>query len=212
MSPVSRDRPVRRRCDSCGNPDRFAAFVDETQRDPVYGLAAVIGCACELDDARKAIRRLVRRGQRRIHFTSEQDRGRKAFLSAIARTRVRALYASTVGRPSTARSECWTRLVPTLASLGVSSLCIERQDGAEDRDRRDIRGSLESNELLGSLRYWHEAPASEPLLWVADAVAWSASYGGEWRSRIASILLDTLQTTRDPTPHRPERSRAHFRS
>jgi hypothetical protein len=33
----------------------------------------------------------------------------------------------------------------------------------------------------------HLPPHGDPLLWVADALAWSHSAGGAWRARIADI-------------------------
>jgi hypothetical protein len=36
-------------------------------------------------------------------------------------------------------------------------------------------------------RYVHLPPHGDPLLWVADALAWSHSAGGTWRARIADI-------------------------
>ncbi len=38
-----------------------------------------------------------------------------------------------------------------------------------------------------TIRYVHLPPHSYPLLWVADALAWSHSAGGAWRARIADI-------------------------
>lgn len=166
----------------------YSAFVDETRRDPTYGLAAAIVCRCELNQVRKVVRLLVRPGQRRVHFSKEQDRGRKAFLSAVVRTPVRAVFVSAVGHPTVARSQCWTTLVPELLARGVDNLRIEHVDGSEERDRQDIRRALAVKGDPGMLTYRHESAAAEPLLWVADAVAWSASASPEWRARVAPIL------------------------
>jgi hypothetical protein len=186
--------PVSRRCGwacaSCGHSGRYAAFVDETGRGSTYGLAAAIVCRCELATVRQAVRRLVRPGQRRVHFAKEQDRNRKSFLSAVARTSVRALFVATYGRPAIARSECWALLVPELISYGVGELVIESVAGSEDDDRRDIRNALASKGLLEQLTYRHRKPAEEPMLWVADAIAWAAAARAPWRARIASILLE----------------------
>jgi hypothetical protein len=40
-----------------------------------------------------------------------------------------------------------------------------------------------------ALRYVHLPPHGDPLVWVADALAWSHSAGGVWRDRIATITV-----------------------
>ncbi|MDQ3274062.1 MAG: hypothetical protein M3Q39_03255 [Actinomycetota bacterium] len=102
-------------------------------------------------------------------------------------------------------------MVPLLVEHGIAELAIERMQGGEDRDRRDIRDALVRAGGTADFAYRHVESTDDPLLWLADIVAWAAGAGGLWRARIAS-LLDSEPTTRSPAPHRPERNRAHFRS
>ena len=177
-------------CPACGRVDNYVGFADETARNGRYGIAVAILCSCELDSTRKLVRSLVRRGQRRVHFSKQQDRDRKAFLSAIGRTRVRALFECVTGGSQTeSRSTCWSLLVPTLIAMGVRDLRIEPVAGAEDRDRRAIRRAMAKDELLGRMSYRHVDPTDEPLLWIADSIAWSAGFGREWLARVKGILV-----------------------
>jgi hypothetical protein len=100
---------------------------------------------------------------------------------------IQAFFATAHGRQIDARSECWIKLVPRLVALGVTELAIERMQGGEARDRRDIRNALKAIDRE-DVTYRHVDPAGEPMLWVADAVAWCAGAGSHWRARIASIL------------------------
>lgn len=189
---ADRTSPVRPRlpCPACGRSDNYVGFADETGRNGRYGIAAVILCWCALESTRKLVRSLVRRGQRRVHFHKQQDRDRKAFLSAVGRTGVRGVFECVAGRPQAeSRSACWSLLVPRLVELGVRDLRIEAVDGAESRDRKAIRDALVRDDLLDRLSYRHVDPTTEPLLWIADSLAWSAGAGGEWSARIQKILV-----------------------
>jgi hypothetical protein len=58
----------------------------------------------------------------------------------------------------------------------------------EQRDRRDIRKALAAKGLVDQLTYQHERSTAEPLLWVADAIAWSALAGRHWRIQITPLF------------------------
>ena len=87
-------------------------------------------------------------------------------------------------------------LVPQLVELGVIKLTIEQIDqGGEARDRRDIHTALLAISGKSDLTYAHMSPAGEPMLWVADTIAWCA--GGAWRARIARSCTDKIFGTRE---------------
>jgi len=92
------------------------------------------------------------------------------------------------GRETTARSVCWSRLVPQLVTYGVGELIIERLDGAEQRDRRDISQALARLGSVTPVRYGHVDASTEAALWVADAAAWALGKGGSWADRIRPRL------------------------
>lgn len=174
-------------CPHCGRTDRLG-FADETFRQGRYGIVVVLVCRCQVVIVRKVVQGSVRPGMRRSHFSKQRDRDRRLFVSQLPQKDLRALYASARGRQTEARSECWRALVPQLVALGVVELTIERMNGGEARDRRDIRTALLAAGGESALAYQHTDPADEPMLWVADAIAWCAGAGSLWRARIASIL------------------------
>ena len=199
-----------RRCPACCQVRRLG-FADETARQGLYGIAVAVVCPCRAQALRKVLRSLVRPGVRRVHFSKQQDRDRREVLSRILCEDFRALFVVSRGREPEARSACWAQLVPLLLDHDVAELAIERMQGGEDRDRRDIRGALVRADRTADFTYRHVESTDDPLLGLADIVAWTAGAGGLWRARIAS-LLNSEPTTRSPAPHRPERNRAHFRS
>lgn len=95
-------------------------------------------------------------------------------------------YARSRGSEVDARSGCWAALVPLLLDRRVENLVIDRLDGAEQRDRRDIASALKGQ--TADFAYAHAQNATEPALWVADAAAWAIGKGGPWRPRITRVV------------------------
>lgn len=179
---------VNRRCPQL-RCNGLLGFADETCRNGRYGIAVVLVCQCSRDNVVHNVRQQVRPGQARIHFAKMQDRDRRSFLAALLPLPVTALFVEARGPEVQARSTCWTQLIPRMIELRTRSLVIERTEGAELRDRHDILDGLIKLEAVGQLQYSHGRPHDQPLLWVADAVAWSAGRGGDWAARVRHLLL-----------------------
>ena len=76
-------------------------------------------------------------------------------------------------------------MVTPLLHLGVIRLLIESREGRDELDRQVL---IEELRRRGAeLTYEHLLQHSDPLLWIADALAWCSSAGGSWRDRIAPI-------------------------
>lgn len=172
-------------CD-CSRP-RLLGYADETVRSGTYGIAVVVVCACQVDLLRHLLRSVVRPGQVRVHFSKEGDRSRKVFLSKIRSCDRTIFFASAEGKEVTARSECWSRLVPKLLAARVAQLTIERLEGSERRDGQDLWRAMRDVASQNRLTYRHADARDEPLLWMADAVAWSAGAGKSWLRRLGPI-------------------------
>lgn len=173
---------------SCGcSRPRLLGFADETVRGGTYGIAVVVVCACQIAVIRQRTRAAVRAGQVRVHFSKEGDRSRKTFLALIRACSPAVFFTAAEGKEVAARSECWSRLVPTLLAAGVEQLVIERLDGSERRDRHDIWGAMSNIVTKNRLTYRHANAHDEPLLWMADAVAWSAGAGKDWQRRLPPL-------------------------
>lgn len=56
------------------------------------------------------------------------------------------------------------------------------------RARRTIRAALLDAGAIDELDYEHMRPSEEPILWIADAVAWAFGAGPTWRRRVDGIV------------------------
>lgn len=70
-------------------------------------------------------------------------------------------------------------------------LVIERDDSVVERDRQVLFAHLARHDEDGCIRYRHVGRHEEPLMWIADAVAWSVARGGEWRRRVSGRVIET---------------------
>ncbi len=177
-----------RRCPCCGRCDRRTGYADETIRGSRYGIAVVLACSCRTAELRRSARDLLLSGQYRLHMAKEQAPRRRLILSMISRSSLQVLYAETQGKQHTARADCWSSLVPMMLQHGANRLVIERLDGAEIADQRNISDALAKADALGDIVYEHQSHRNEPLLWLADAVAWASGAGGIWVRTIRHLV------------------------
>jgi len=83
-------------------------------------------------------------------------------------------------------------LLTDAVDAGATRIVIERDESVASADRRIIRDHLlahESSELV----YEHLSAHEEPLLWVADALAWAHQAGGDWSRRFGPITADVVR-------------------
>lgn len=161
------------------------AFVDESSRGGYLLCAAVLPPA-DLTAARRTLRSLCKPGQRRIHMKHESDARRRVILSTVAElgmtTRIYRAALSTRSERR-ARDDCFRSMVPHLVDqLGVSRMVVESCD-QDHRDNQVIREMVAKSGAEDRFVYLHSAPASEPLLWLPDVVAWAVGRGGDWKRR-----------------------------
>lgn len=136
----------------------------------------------------RALRDLLKPGQRRIHFKSESDSRRRQILSRMCTLDVRvAVWIVKQRSDKEARPLSLGALTAEAARAGVAQLIIERDESLERADRRLIADAIRR---AGSpdIQYRHVAPHEHPLLWVSDAVAWCYSNGGDWIRRVDGIV------------------------
>ncbi|WP_440711739.1 hypothetical protein [Herbiconiux sp. YIM B11900] len=167
-----------------------ALYVDESKSSG-YTLVAAVVAPSESTAMKRAMRGLVLPGQRRLHFSSESDSRRKAILSTLTELEVRAhIIESSAKRESDGREECLIGLVGQAKKHSHSKLVLERDESIERSDRRILYRELGVHGLRAAVQYDLCAPYSEPLLWIPDAIAWSYAKGGDWKRRIAPMLID----------------------
>jgi hypothetical protein len=165
------------------------AFVDESARGSGYHVCVAVVADGDVEALRRVVRSFCLPGQRRWHFVSERDSRRRQILDAVVRSgQVSALAFFGTGRETDIRTESFRRMVAPLLERGVRRLVIESRQGRDQRDRRVLVEELHRLDRP-ALRYVHLPPHGDPLLWVADALAWSHSAGGVWRDRIATITV-----------------------
>ncbi len=167
------------------------AYADESVRGRDYMLGVTLVPSSEVKATRRALRALVLRGQRRIHFSSESNHRRRALLSDIAALETSStIYLARHHDQPAARDALLTAMVHDLLKEPTARLVLESRAGQDQRDRSVIWRAIGSSSRT-RLAYGHEVGYHEPLLWVPDAVAWAWGRGGRWRQTVSDLGLVT---------------------
>ncbi len=177
------------------------AFVDESFRSSPTGLY-LVAAAVVVDDQADALRARVRSvippKQRRFHWHDESDRLRFRMLQEIARLDLvvlaHACRPATPVKQERARALCLQSMLWELHERKVGELVLEsRQERNNVRDRATIAQTQRAGGAASDLRYRHAVPLTEPLLWVADAIAGTVSAKlSETDDRYLAVLPEEL--------------------
>lgn len=167
-------------------------YIDEN-KGRSYILVAVAIHRTDAGRIRKHLRGLVLPGQRRLHFKKESDSRKRAIISTLVTFGACAsVFESTAKSAASARESCLMDLVAFAGRKGHDRLVLERDESIERADHRVLFRELDRNSLRGMVEYSFEAPRTEPLLWIPDAIAWSLAKGGDWRRRIDPLLVGSV--------------------
>jgi hypothetical protein len=176
------------------------AFVDESTRRLDYLICVATVSVQDLNSSRTTMQNLRARGQRRLHFAGESDLRRRKILSAIAELETETtIYVASHRNQTRARGAILEAMVPQLRKRGVSRLLLDARQGQDQRDRATIYRTIGSDPDP-EFSYTHQPSASEPLLWIPDAVAWAWGRGGYWRTRVEDLGLITEAVTVEVMP------------
>ena len=168
-------------------------YVDESKARGFF-LVATSSDTSNLKVSEKALRSLLKPGQRRVHFKKERDSRRREILSLMTTLDLRVTVFICQGlNERQARVLCLEALVGMAVESEVFSLVIERDETLVQSDKRIIAGILMSEG--SSLDYRHVGAYEHPLLWVSDAVAWSFYSGGDWLRRSSPIVDEVIYLT-----------------
>lgn len=171
------------------------AFVDESSRASYHLVAAIVD-PTHLVGSRTLLRSLRLPGERRLHFQSEGNARRSAILSALREIEARAWLYVGRGKAEHVRAAAMTVLALDLNRVGAARLAVESRGEPLDRaDRLVIAKSLPPGSMV---TYEHLLPHEEPMLWMADAVAWCYGAGSRWRPRVDPLI--TRVVTVEPHP------------
>lgn len=164
------------------------AFVDESARPGHYLLACVTIHPGVVNPSRTTLRAMLWGGERRIHLVNESPQRKRSILAGIASLDVRASVYRTPGRSDRTRPKLIEAMVADLVDRDLRRLVFESRAHLDSYDRRDLRRLRRAGLVPETLLYDHMRPHEEPLLWVADAVAWAVGAGGGWEKRISAIV------------------------
>ena len=167
-------------------------YVDESKAK-AYLIVAVSVAPGDAAGFRKRMVNLRMPRQGHIHFVNERDSRRKMILDALLEMGIKALVYSISGlNPIAARAILLGALMDDLIDLGASTLIFERDDSALSSDERVLHRGLSKRNLKHDIEYLHLGKSQEPLLWIADAIAWSYARGGDYRRR-ARLLISHVR-------------------
>jgi hypothetical protein len=163
------------------NVPAFHAWVDESMRlrtgEPgTYILAAVVADPTVCEPTRDALRALLLKGQRRLHWRDEDLPRRQKMINCVADAGVCAIAVteSPVQRTKQerARRVCMERLLHELHGMEVERVHFEARNPSLNQRDAAMAAAMRSNGTI-SERLWvgHQQPLDEPLLWAADTVA-----------------------------------------
>lgn len=164
------------------------AFVDESQRGR-YLVCAALVAPRDLVGVRRDLRAMLLPGQRRLHFAHERPQRRRSLLAKMAKLPISTRMYTSIEKEPVARRRCLAMLLRELMILKGERIVIERREVSQDaRERRQMALAIQSGDAPAGLHYHHMGGHEEPLLWVADAVAWAYGAGGEWRQRVSGLV------------------------
>lgn len=170
-------------------------FVDESKAKG-YTMVATVVVAGDLTALRRDVRALVFPGQRRIHFTKEGTERKKAVLSRFIELGIQSqVFHCATKDQVVGREMCIAAIVKHAVERSCRKVVIERDESIERADRRTVFREVRRHHRDDSLLYEFTAPHQEPLLWVADAIAWSYAKGGDWRRRVQPLIAGVTELT-----------------
>ena len=73
-----------------------------------------------------------------------------------------------------------------IINLGATELVFELDETARVHDSKLL------SDLQTKILWDHRERNQEPLLWVADAVAWCVNRGGEWEKLVRPLIVETI--------------------
>lgn len=137
---------------------------------------------------RKELVKSLLSGQRSWHFVKENSRRRKQFLRLLIKMQLNVLIIKVDNsNKNKKRTVALNALIAQIPKYGVNEVVFDLDDTTLLADSKFF-----SN--LGVPLLWdHREPHQEPLLWVADAVAWCVNRGGDWEHMVRPLILETIE-------------------
>jgi hypothetical protein len=168
-------------------------FVDESKAKD-YVLIAVAIDPPRVAESRRAVRSLLLPGQHRLHMKQENESRKRLLLDTFSALEITVTIFRAprgLGSEVVRRRRCLEELVSVVGVAG-GRLCLERDETLVARDKQCLIEATRREGNAGTLEYWHESAASEPLLAIPDAVGWAWARGGDWRRRAQPMIGEVI--------------------
>lgn len=168
-------------------------FADESKQVK-YIFGVCLAESWVLEETRKSLSGLVFPGQRSLHFGNESDSRRHQLLKIMLALPCRFLILESEEKNSIEGRRVGLRQIIKLAnSLEVDHITIERDDSSYLSDAQLLRAEYLDRTLPERRRFEIVPRHQEPLLWVADGLAWSHQRGGRFRSTMLDAGVEVIR-------------------
>ncbi|NYI06228.1 hypothetical protein [Allostreptomyces psammosilenae] len=159
----------------------WRAYLDESEPDRrvspgVYLMAAAVPDPEAVEPVRETLRLLRRPEQRKLHWHAESAKRRREIVEAIVALPALHVVVVLNGQPGESserrRRKCLRRMAWELDQRDVVELVAEARERKQNgRDLEVFQALRAERSIRAGLRLFHEPGPSEPLLWIADAIA-----------------------------------------
>jgi hypothetical protein len=127
-------------------------------------------------------------GQRSFHFRKENNRRRVRLIRLFHGAPCRVYVFKRKGKTQTSARNCLISKICDLAArLEISELVFEFDKMSFEQHTKLL------NQIRARIPWDHRERHQEPLLWVADAVAWCVNRGGEWERMVRPMIVETIE-------------------
>jgi hypothetical protein len=168
-------------------------FLDESKAKN-YVFIGVLVHNGDAPRLRKRIASLKMPGQRSIHFVNEAESRRKKLIQEYLELGVVAVkVTSTTKNKLDAREDCVRALVRLAVSMNCHSLVFDKDESVITKDEMWLKSELRAVNKSERIGFQHFSRHEEPILWIADAIAWCDSRGGDWRRRVEGLIVSEVE-------------------
>jgi hypothetical protein len=170
-------------------------YLDESKAKNYVFIGVLVGDG-DAPRLRKRVAALKMPGQRSIHFVKEAESRRRKLIHEISDLGFGAVrFESKDKNQKKARELCIREIVRFAANQGIRSLVFERDESAVKNDEKWLKEAILKTQGIDKLGFVHLRRFEEPLLWVADAIAWCDARGGDWANRVNESITIRIETS-----------------
>ena len=135
-------------------------------------------------------------GQRSIHFVKEAESRRRKLIKEITDLGFSGIrFEAKEKNQKLARELCIKEIVRFADKNEIRNLAFERDESAVANDEKWLKEEIRETQGIDRLGFVHLNRFEEPLLWVADAIAWCDARGGDWEKRINSSIKFRIEAS-----------------